>query len=378
MTSPNTADERVFFDAVNSGDVEQVRRLVSASPRLFDACDARNFGATPLTSASFAGRREMVEALLDLGADPDRRSDWAMGPWSPLHCAAYRHDRDLMEYLLSRGATMDVHAAAGLGRVDDVERLLDVSPERVVEPGGDGCHPIHFADNEEVARTLLDRGAAIDGRCLDHYSTPAQYLCHRRPEVARYLFSVGAAADVFSASLAGANDVLKKLIAKDDSLVHARINQSFFPSGPEYDVHNILTFVVGMDATPLHAAAFANQRDTIGILLEQGASVDIRGGYDEATPLHSAAWHNCLNSAIALVENGADIDARSGKLHNNSPAGWAIVAGSADVFEYLIKRGATRLSWFADDAREAIAGRFDNVSRAEPEKRQRILALLHP
>lgn len=378
MNRPNAVNERDFFDAVNSGDVEKVRRQVSANPQWLDAFDNRNFGATALTSASFAGRRDMVEALLDLGADPDRRSDWAMGPWSPLHCAAYRHDRDLMEYLLSRGATLDVHTAAGLALVDDVERLLDASPERVVEPGGDGCHPLHFVDNEEVAATLLDRGAAIDGRCLDHYSTPAQYLCHRRPEVARFLLSRGATADVFSASVAGANDVLKKMIAEDGELVHARINQSFFPPGPGHDVHNVLTFVVGMDATPLHAAALANQGDAIGILLEHGATADARGGYDEATPLHLASWHNCLDAAKVLVEHGADVDTRSGKLHNNTPAGWAIVAGSADVFEYLIVRGATRHPWFVDDALDASAGRFDNISRANIEQRLRILSLLQP
>ena len=107
-----------------------------------------------------------------------------------------------------------------------------------------------------------------------------------------------------------------------------------------------------------------------------GLSPSVRGGYDQATPLHTAAWSNCLESAQALLDEGADIEARSGKLHNNSPAGWAIVAGSDSVFELLIDRGAQRHPWFLDDARDACDGRFDQVSGASPEQRTRILTRL--
>ncbi len=105
-------------------------------------------------------------------------------------------------------------------------------------------------------------------------------------------------------------------------------------------------------------------------------SPNVRGGYDQAAPLHTAAWNNCAESAEALLDCGADIDIRSGKIHNNSPAGWAIVAGSDKVFELLLSRGAQLHPWFVDDARDACAGRFDQVSRASPEVRQRILAQL--
>ena len=99
-------------------------------------------------------------------------------------------------------------------------------------------------------------------------------------------------------------------------------------------------------------------------------------GYDQATPLHAAAWSDCKDSAVALLDNGADIEARSGKLHNNSPAGWAIVAGADSVFELLMDRGAHRHPWFLDDARDACVGRFDQVSKASQEQRTRILSRL--
>ncbi len=58
----------------------------------------------------------------------------------------------------------------------------------------------------------------------------------------------------------------------------------------------------------------------------------MRGGYDQATALHTAAWCNCVRAAEALLDQGADINIRSGRIHNNSPAGWAIVSGAEAVF----------------------------------------------
>lgn len=141
-------------------------------------------------------------------------------------------------------------------------------------------------------------------------------------------------------------------------------------------MHNILTFSVGLDATPLHAAAKGNRRESVSLLVRRGFSPNVRGGYDQATPLHTAAWSNCLESAQALLDEGADIEARSGKLHNNTPAGWAIVAGADSVFELLMDRGAQRLPFFLDDARDACGGRFDQVSNAAREQRHRILSKL--
>lgn len=376
MAQNNTPEQIKFFRAIAEGDIERLRAIVANDAEMLLSFDYRNFGATPLTAASFSNNPDVIHELIQLGADPNRKSDWNMGPWSPLHCAIYRRDKRLAEYLLAHGATIDLHTAAGLGRSDDVAKMLDADPSLVMQRGGDGCQPLHFADTVEVADLLLERGADIDGRCIDHYSTPVQYLCTARPEVARFLLSKGATPDIFSVVLCGDSLYLERLLSDNPELVNARINQSFFPPGREHDVHNILTFTVGQDCSPLHAAAKGNHREEVATLIRAGLSPDTRGGYDQGTPLHTAAWSNCPIAAEALIDNGADIDAKSGPLHNNTPAGWAIVSGAAEVFDLLIDRGATCHSWFLDDARNAIAGGFDQVSHATPEQRHRILSRL--
>ncbi len=158
--------------------------------------------------------------------------------------------------------------------------------------------------------------------------------------------------------------------------MRARINQQFFPPSAEYDVHNVMTFTIGSQVTPLHAAARGNQPQIVKRLIEAGADPGMRGGYDDAMPLHLAAWHDCADAAQALIDGGADLNARSGRLHNNSPAGWAIVGGSARVFETLIRAGAAILPHFQRDALAGVSGQFDNYSAATGEARQRILTLL--
>ncbi len=372
----NTAAESDFFDAICRGQMDEVRRRVSADRSLLDAYNYNAYGATPLTQIVFQDDRAMIDTLIDFGADLNRRSDWWAGPWSPLHCAIYGAKDELAEYLLGRGAVLDVHTAASLGRMDDLVRLLDESPDRIREMGGDGCQPLHFAGTEAAAQLLLDRGADIEARCVDHFSTPVQYLSLPRPEIACFLFGRGAVPDIFSAVMAAAGPVVETLLAAEANVVHERLNQQRFPPGNEHDVHNVMTFMIGSDATPLHAAAQTNRPAIIGRLVEAGLDVNVRGGYDYASSLHIAAWEDHLEAAIQLIASGADVNVRSGEIHNNSPAGWAIVAGSYRVFDLLMDQGAEILDCFMEDALAAVQGKFRPNKVAPRENRDRVLQRL--
>ncbi len=62
-----------------------------------------------------------------------------------------------------------------------------------------------------------------------------------------------------------------------------------------------MTFTIGSQVTPLHAAARGNQPQIVKRLIEAGADPGMRGGYDDAMPLHLAAWHDCADAAQALT-----------------------------------------------------------------------------
>ena len=62
-----------FFTAVQSGDTGRVRALLTSDPALSRAKDAD--GATALHYATEHGRREIVQLLLEHGADINARDD---------------------------------------------------------------------------------------------------------------------------------------------------------------------------------------------------------------------------------------------------------------------------------------------------------------
>ncbi len=137
----------------------------------------------------------MIDVLLDAGANINERTRWWAGSFGLLDSAS----AELAQYLISRGATIDIHAAARLGMIDRVRELLDLDPQLVHARGGDGQFPLHFASTVEIASLLLDRGAEIDARDIDHESTAVQYMVSIRPhrhDVAKYLIARGAQIDI--------------------------------------------------------------------------------------------------------------------------------------------------------------------------------------
>src|SRR5919107_508008 len=107
---------------------------------------------------------DVVDALIEAGADPNRRSDWWAGGFHPLHAVRGA----AAERLLAAGAVLDACAAANLDRPDLLAAMLAEDPARVHERGGDGQTPLHFARSRAVVDLLLDARADVDARDVDH------------------------------------------------------------------------------------------------------------------------------------------------------------------------------------------------------------------
>jgi ankyrin repeat protein len=168
----------------------------------------------------------LVETLIDYGASvaPAGEGDWT----SPVETALVFGKHDAAQALVRRGAPIEsLAAAAGLGRIEDVKRMLPsaAAPQRhralalaaqsgqadavriLLDAGEDpnrfnppGTHshtpPIHqavAAGHLNVVKLLVDRGARLDIRDTIHHGTPlgwAKY-CHQ-PEIAAFLKETGA------------------------------------------------------------------------------------------------------------------------------------------------------------------------------------------
>jgi ankyrin repeat protein len=194
-----------------------------------------NGSTTALIQAVNGGDRAIVDLLLDAGADIDQRSDWWAGSFGVLDDGS----DDMAAYLLERGATLTPHAAARLGMIDALREMIVAGPDSVHQRGGDGQFPLHFSRTAEIADLLLERGARIDARDVDHESTAAQWLALSRPFVASHLMDRGCATDPFLAAATGRVDML------DPATILARVSRALFRTTGERAAEHIYFYTIG-------------------------------------------------------------------------------------------------------------------------------------
>src|SRR5688500_5275288 len=117
-------------------DAAGVRRLLAEHPEL-KARINEPIGPFDSPAITCARSREMLDGLLEAGADINAKSRWWAGGFGLLHSAPV----ELANYAISRGAVVDVHAAARLGFLDKLRELITVDPGLVHAKGGDGQTP---------------------------------------------------------------------------------------------------------------------------------------------------------------------------------------------------------------------------------------------
>ncbi|HSE53632.1 MAG TPA: ankyrin repeat domain-containing protein [Gemmatimonadales bacterium] len=254
--------------AVRSGDVSTARRLLETHPELRAGLDQPmhdgHFGATLLIAAVKAGNRDMVELLLEAGADINQRSHWWAGSFGVLD-----DENELVPWLIERGARVDAYAAARHGMMDRLRQILEADPGAARMRGGDGQTPLHVAKTVEIATYLLERGAEIDALDVDHESTPAQYLVRDRPEVARFLVSRGCRTDILLAAALGDLELVKEHLARDPSVIRLSVTPEFFPMRNARAGGTIYIWTLGANMIPHTVAHLAKHPEVFEYLMAQ-------------------------------------------------------------------------------------------------------------
>jgi ankyrin repeat protein len=365
--------------AVKSDDVAAATECLKQHPgllrRLNDALPGLPFDSTLLLTAVWHRNKPMIDLLLASGADINQRSHWWAGGFGVLD-----DDHGLADFLIERGAQIDIHAAARLGRIDTIEKLLAENRSRVHARGGDGQMPLHVAANAEVAAVLLDAGADIDARDVDHESTAAQYAIRERQDVTRYLMARGCTTDLLMACAVADIEVVRKHLDDRPGSVEITVSGDDFPmSNPraggtiyiwtlgahksahgvardfgradvfrllmersshelavaaacevgDADLLRTLLHTRGIDIARLSErllrklveAADRNDGQAARLLLSAGWPVDALGKHG-ATALHFAAWHGNAQLTKEMLAHGAALEIRD-RDFSMTPVGWA-------------------------------------------------------
>jgi uncharacterized protein len=96
-------------EAVRKADITRIRTLLDKNPNLVRARDSS--GYTPLHWASIDGNREVVELLIDRGAEVNGRTPYGL---TPLHLASRAGKLDTVKLLISRGAEVNALTKDGV------------------------------------------------------------------------------------------------------------------------------------------------------------------------------------------------------------------------------------------------------------------------
>ncbi len=349
-----------FRAAVQARDAQAVRDLLQGSDYLRAEIDSPWFSFDSPAVVFAAGRqdRPTLQVLMDSGADPNARTHWWAGGFSALSLA----DAETARLLISRGAHIDIHDAAHLGDLDRVRELLAADPSLVHARGGDGQSPLHFASTVEVAALLIQHGADLEFRDIDHGSTPAQAALVERPEVCRYLLSAGAQPDLFMAAALDDPDLARRLLAANPGALSSRVGEPPFVSGNP-DAGHIYVYTLKTGESPIALAAMLGHSAALAALLEVASpqqrleaalmacdepqaralvqqNPDLIAGLTptERRLLPEAAWRNRIGTVRLALDLGFPVDAVGSE--ESTALNRAAVRGFAPLVKLLLTHGA--------------------------------------
>lgn len=377
-TEGATAEIRALTEAVFSGDVQRLQNVLAQTTYTPKQLNGPWFHFDAPAVVCAKDNLSMIDCLLAAGADLNQKSHWWAGGFGVLDDT----ETELADALIERGAQVDAWSAAALGYQDRLESIIVDDPQMVHARGPDGKTPLHCATSVPIAEHLISRGADVDAKCIDHESTPAQYLVAEHPEVVRCLLDHGCRPDIMLAAALGDISLIQQILSVEHDALSATIDREHFPSSAADNIYSwtlgwymtahqvahrfghsecvqflfsqspasicllnacllgddtwmgnssVVSIDPAKDADPkLHQhvahAARNNRPDQVQRLLQAGFSVNAPGQH-RTTALHWGAFHGNVDLVDAVLAHGPALDAVDTEF-NSTPLEWAIHGSS--------------------------------------------------
>jgi hypothetical protein len=265
--------------------------------------------------------------------------------------------------------------------METLRSLVSADPGLVHARGGDGQTPLHFATTVEVAEYLLDHGADVDARDVDHESTPAQYMVRDRQPIVRTLVRRGCTTDVLMAAALGDSRLCRERLDADPGCIRVRVDDEHFPMIGARSGGTIYQWTLGWYVAPHDVAKEFGHADVLELLMERSPP-DVRllvacWWGDEATArdlltrhrdlraaltdadrrqVAHAARNNRLDAVRLMLEAGLSATARG--QNGATPLHWAAFHGNVEMVQTILRHdppleerdldyGGTPLGWAA-------------------------------
>lgn len=267
--------------AAAKGDIERVRELLDEDPSLANRVSEYNSyyigcGA-PIKNAAATGHLEVVQLLLERGADPNLPEEGIAPRGHALYSAVANGHYEIAELLLEHGAYPNV----------EVESSADTLSRAISN------------DDRKMIDLLCSYGAA------------------RKVHLLAYSNDLQTAAAVFDANPALADD--PEALGNAGSELFVRLMLRYRPDLPR-------------------RVTVAKSQALTRFLFERGMDPN-RPNWLRITPLHRFAEMGDVENAALFLDHGADLHARDEEI-GSTPLGWAAKHGKALMVEFLLRRGA--------------------------------------
>jgi len=266
------------------------------------------------------------------------------------------------DFLLSRGATLDVFCAAGLGRNVDLEAMLRTNRALVNARDGLGRTPLHYAVARSSQLSISGiRGAALvlgppsarsnqtatALRLLRAHANPAAATLRSIPSLHRDEIAPAGTTPLHFAARLGNEDLIRALLEAGapaasmdqagETPLHAAA-RLWLTNGAArlLSAHAPLNVANHAGRTPLRIAVESRGAAMAQVLLDAGASPDV--GLEHDTLAHLAAENGDTATLAVLLAHGLRLEARDWT--GATPFQRAAVAHQCDTLAWLRARGA--------------------------------------
>ena len=353
--------EGQLFAAARSGDLTTLRRILDANPRLRDV-RAKPYDHSLLHAAAQHGHLEVVMLLIGLGIDVNYREKgdntvamhWAAATgnlavvraladagsdvighgddhameiigWACMWDGADDDaHRQVVDFLLSRGAKHHIFSAIAMNLPDEVRRIVRENPKALEQRRSHNESfetVLHYAvgqGNRAMVELLIELGADPFASNDAGYTASINAF---RPDVDVPVMRAFAAQP-------GA-PVLFAYVALHDWGRASRL-LSEKPDIPRKKQHEFT----------VHLMAKRGDAEAVKWLLDHGFDPNGRWDHYDATvtPMHMAAWGWHADVARVMLDAGADHTIKDSK-HDSDALGWAEFFGRVEVVALLNRKG---------------------------------------
>jgi len=314
-----------LYPATIAGNKEIIKVLLNKG---LEVNSTQSSGWTVLHYAARAGNNNIVEFLISNRAEVNARS---VRGETPAHLAAVHNHKDTVKLLVSKGAEVSsIHLAAYVGDLVKVKSFIEKGASAEAQDGHllTPLHAAAGAGQREIAEFLISKGASVNADAVaEGPGTPLHYAIDGgSKEVVELLISKGADIDasdkygitaLHRAATKGDTDIVKLLIARGANVnAKTQYGQTPLHYAAQTGHKDVVEFLidngadVNVEATnklkPLHYAARSYHGDVVKLLIDKGTNIS-----KDDSLFYYACIYGHRDLAELLIKKGADVNPRA-------------------------------------------------------------------